>query len=205
MIALRSLLTFSYPKNCTKQPLHATTRILYRSNGNNQALWSASAFQHRNYYSPRRQYSLLACSSPDSMIRRRLHEMPPPLKSDNTTTTTNDDWSQQPMSAQQRVIKFPSSVQMLWKDWLLYQNIRDAAKTKRNAWTIGQQQQLSSPEAVVASQAMHSPRIPWRQREQQRRFLDGLATVLPVVVLWMIPIIGYIPMFLSIAAPRQVR
>ena len=132
------------------------------------------------------------------------------------------------MTVWERIRIFPTSVSRLWKDWLLYQNIRDAAATPRNAWTIpgtttqsatttttknannnavdDEGRTVVSPAEVpllVAKQMVHS-HIPWRQREQQRRFLDGLSTVLPVVVLWCVPIVGYVPMLLAIAAPRQL-
>ena len=127
------------------------------------------------------------------------------------------------MTVWERIRIFPTSVSRLWKDWLLYQNIRDAAATPRNAWTIpgtttttttknannntvdAGQTVVSTAEVplLVAKQMVHS-HIPWRQREQQRRFLDGLSTVLPVVVLWCVPIVGYVPMLLAIAAPRQL-
>ena len=105
------------------------------------------------------------------------------------------------MTVRERVLLFPTSVQRLWKDWLLYQNIRDAAATPRNAWTVHPQR--LSLQGALASGIVHS-HIPWRQREQQRRFREGVATVLPVVVLWMIPVVGYLPMLLAVAAPRQV-
>lgn len=83
----------------------------------------------------------------------------------------------------------------------MYRNIRDAASTRRNAWTV--QPRRLSPQGARAVDRVHS-RIPWRQREQQRRFMDGIGTVLPVVALSMIPLVGYVPMFVAIAAPRQL-
>jgi len=131
------------------------------------------------------------------------------------------------MTVWERIKIFPTSVSRLWKDWLLYQNIRDASLTPRNAWTIPGTTKTTikttknanknnavdegrtvvstaeAPLLLVAKQMVHS-HIPWRQREQQRRFLDGLSTVLPVVILWCVPIVGYVPMLLAIAAPRQL-
>lgn len=46
--------------------------------------------------------------------------------------------------------------------------------------------------------------IPWRQQAQQRQFLSGLYTVAPVVTLFMVPIVGYLPMLLSVVLPRQL-
>lgn len=138
--------------------------------------------------------------------------------SSSTATTTNDsdgncqqeqqEQQQRPMSVRERVVKFSGSVQMLWKDWMLYQNIRDASATRRNAWSS------NGKTAVLARQRIRqhygtdddsdASRIPWRQREQQRRFVDALSTVFPVVALWMVPVVGSIPMIVSIAAPRQL-
>jgi hypothetical protein len=111
---------------------------------------------------------------------------------------------QRPMTIRERVLTFPSSVYMLWKDWQLYVNIRDAAATKRNAWTVVQPNNASK--VVTCSLDTNNPLsvVPWRQREQQRRFLDSLSTVLPTVVLWLLPIVGYVPMLLAILAPRQL-
>lgn len=47
-------------------------------------------------------------------------------------------------------------------------------------------------------------RIPRRQHEQQRRLRVDLSMVLPLIVLWLPPIIGYLPLLLAIVAPRQV-
>lgn len=162
-----------------------------------------SSFFRRNYQQLRFSVGLLGSQTSEivpcglggiAIARRRVHDKP---------LTCRTDKDGKPMSVRERVLKFPSSVKMLWKDLLLYQNIRDAAATKRNAWTVQAGHPFSVEEARVASQAMHS-RIPWRQREQQRRFLEDLSTVLPVVVLSMVPVVGYIPTFLSVAAPRQL-
>jgi hypothetical protein len=47
-------------------------------------------------------------------------------------------------------------------------------------------------------------RIPRRQYQQQLQIRQDLGVVLPVVALWMAPLIGYVPMLLAIVAPRQV-
>ncbi|GKY94948.1 hypothetical protein MPSEU_000459500 [Mayamaea pseudoterrestris] len=47
-------------------------------------------------------------------------------------------------------------------------------------------------------------RIPRRQLEQQRRLQQDLSIVSPLVLVWLLPIVGYLPMFLSFMAPRQV-
>jgi LETM1-like protein len=143
----------------------------------------------------------------------RLISTVPLNATDKSTTVSKEDNGQvavitvsahhnheRPMTIRERVLTFPTSVYMLWKDWQLHVNIRDAAATKRNAWTV--QNQASS--AVTHSETNALSIIPWRQREQQRRFLDSLSTVLPTVVLWLLPIIGYVPMFLAILAPRQL-
>jgi hypothetical protein len=102
------------------------------------------------------------------------------------------------MTPWDRVLHFPEGVRMLWKDWLLYRNICDASTTPRNAWSNQQGQPFSKINGNSTNQ------IPWRQREQQRTFIDAVSTVLPVVLLWCVPVIGYIPMFVAIAAPRQL-
>ena len=104
------------------------------------------------------------------------------------------------MTIRERIALFPTSVRLLWKDWLLYRNIQDAARTPRNAWTIPREARQRLP---LAGRIIRS-HIPWRQREQRRRFLDGLSTVLPVVVIWALPIIGYVPMVLAVLMPRQL-
>jgi len=97
----------------------------------------------------------------------------------------DDNWRH--WTVKERVVQFPQGVKLLHKHWLLYQNIRDAATTPHNAWTT-----------------KRGARIPWRQQYQQRLFLDGISTVLPVVIFWMIPFLGYVPMLLAVAAPRQL-
>lgn len=113
---------------------------------------------------------------------------------------------QKAMSVRERVFTFPTSVLSLWKDWLLYQNIRDAATTSRNAWST-KEHRLQKSSLGAENDLMESTSactIPWRQLVHQRQFISSLIVVLPTVALWMIPIVGYIPMFLSIAAPRQL-
>lgn len=145
------------------------------------------------------------------MVQRHFHERKPvsasrmALQSDYTKDI---DW--RPMTVRERVLKFPGSVKTLYKDWQLYQCIRDAATTPRNAWTMNDHRLSAPPETDPFGTSnrrrpdtTHSC-IPWRQREQQRRFWHDITTVLPVVVVWLLPIVGYIPMFVSIAAPRQL-
>jgi LETM1-like protein len=140
----------------------------------------------------------------------RLMSTVPLNATDKSTTLSKDNGRvavvsahhnrERPMTIRERILTFPSSVYMLWKDWQLHVNIRDAAATKRNAWTVP-----NNESSVTFSPETHALSvIPWRQREQQRRFLDSLSTVLPTVVLWLLPIIGYVPMFLAILAPRQL-
>jgi hypothetical protein len=46
--------------------------------------------------------------------------------------------------------------------------------------------------------------VPRRQHEHQRRLVEDLHVVLPLVVAWLPPIVGYLPMALAVLAPRQV-
>jgi LETM1-like protein len=47
-------------------------------------------------------------------------------------------------------------------------------------------------------------RIPRRQHEQQRLLVEDLHVVTPLVVAWLPPIVGYLPMVLAVMAPRLV-
>jgi len=116
---------------------------------------------------------------------------------------------------------FPNGVKRLWYDVEVYRNIHDASRTKLNAWTVdhprrrkrkhGQRPggegygttKLSSKKVVYDDEARPG-RIPRRQYEQQRRLVEDLSKVGPLVALWIPPIIGYLPMLLAMFAPRQV-
>jgi hypothetical protein len=71
----------------------------------------------------------------------------------------------------------------LRQDYGLYKNISDAQQTPRNAW---------------------KHRIPRREQEQQRQITQDMTVVLPLVLLWLPPIISYAAVLLAVMAPRQV-
>jgi LETM1-like protein len=105
---------------------------------------------------------------------------------------------QQPLTLWERTKSFSNGVYRLYQDYVLYSNIHDAAQTAVNTHRHHWSQRRSS------SSLEHSSIIPWRQQAQQRQFVLGLYTVAPVVTLFMVPVVGYLPMFLSVAWPRQL-
>jgi hypothetical protein len=73
-----------------------------------------------------------------------------------------------PMTAVDRIKIFPTAVMDLWREYQLYQTINEAAATtQRNVWR---------------------GRIPRRQREQQRHFVESIAVVGPLILVWLPPI-----------------
>ena len=142
-------------------------------------------------------------------------------KNDTTTTSTESLLinSTAPMTIMERTKRFPVAVQQLYKDWMLYRNIEDASRTPLNAWTVNHP--LHKPAEIdtmlLTSNTTHvglisltndtiprPGRIPRRQLEHQRRLRQDLAVVSPLVLVWLLPIIGYLPMILAFIAPRQV-
>lgn len=111
-----------------------------------------------------------------------------------------------PMSTWERVKYFPTAVKLTWKDWLLYNNIHDASRTRLNSWTIDHPRNRSKPvrDILTYHNECRPGRIPRRQHEQQRRFVEDAWKVGPLILAYLPPIIGYIPMLLAIVAPRQV-
>jgi hypothetical protein len=126
-----------------------------------------------------------------------------------------------PATAWERLRYFPSNLFKLWQDYLRYQNILDASKTKQNAWTmqrhvlvqmnfdIEQQQQKqlhlsSSNDKLTVQNGSQVARIPRRQYQQMLQFQRDFHIVLPMLLLTAPPIIGYLPLVLAIVAPRQV-
>jgi LETM1-like protein len=100
-----------------------------------------------------------------------------------------------------------------------YKNIHDASRTRINAWTLDppypRRASASTSELARSTgkanrvlrhdDSMFVPgRVPRRQREQQRQLVEDLHVVLPLVVAWLPPIVGYLPMILAVLAPRQV-
>jgi hypothetical protein len=139
----------------------------------------------------------------------------------NAESTLTDGSKGRPMTMMERAKRFPVAVQQLYKDWLLYRNIEDASRTSLNAWTVDHPlhkgtaaDELINFAANVTHVSLFSltnndttprpGRIPRRQLEQQRRLRSDLAVVSPLVLVWLLPIIGYLPMILAFIAPRQV-
>lgn len=100
-----------------------------------------------------------------------------------------------------------------------YNNIHDASRTRLNAWTLDPPYPRHVPASndlvLTASRAhrvLHDDdaslfvpgRVPRRQHEQQRQLVEDLHVVLPLVMAWVPPIVGYLPMVLAALAPRQV-
>lgn len=134
-----------------------------------------------------------------------------------------------PMTVRERVLRFPKAILLLYYHCKRNQDIVDASCTKLNAWTINhplrrryrkfykddtsqkgndaaareQSQDSSNPFHIYQDEGTPG-RIPRRQFEQHRRVRNDLSVVLPVVMLYAIPVVGYIPMVLAIIAPRQV-
>ena len=117
------------------------------------------------------------------------------------------------LTIRQRMKHFPSGVRGLYLDCLRYKNIRDASLTPLNAWTIDRQQKRPRPDLsesrffklVLTGQAHPSgTQVPRRQYEQQRRLEVDVSKMLPIVLIWIPPIIGYLAMVLAITAPRQL-
>lgn len=111
-----------------------------------------------------------------------------------------DPVKRKPLTMIQRIKEFPDGAKKLLRDFSVYKDIHDAANTPRNAWTRKHDDILLSRKL----EDLPPGRIPRRQYEQQRRIrLDG-AAILPVVVLAMMPIVGYVPMVLAFLSPRQI-
>jgi LETM1-like protein len=108
---------------------------------------------------------------------------------------------QQPMTLWERTKSFSNGVYRLYQDYVLYSNIhesaRTAVKTHLHNWSKRSMLRQSMENSLSAI-------IPWRQQAQQRQFLSGFYTVAPVVTLFMLPVVGYLPMLLSIVLPRQL-
>jgi hypothetical protein len=109
----------------------------------------------------------------------------------------------------ERIRHFPNGVKILFRDCLRYKDIYDASRTPLNAWTIHhpshrqQGEQVDDTFKVMSSIQRPPGRIPRRQYEQQRRARNDAAKMLPLVLLWIPPIIGYLPLVFAVAAPRQ--
>ena len=125
--------------------------------------------------------------------------------SDGSKATIRPDW--RPSTLRERIVNFPRGVRRLMKDYDLYKNIHDASRTRMNAWTIDHPLNKKAPSKTdfkIHAIVTRPGRIPRRQYEQQRRATVDIGTSAPVILLWAVPVIGYVPMILGVAAPRQV-
>jgi len=116
-----------------------------------------------------------------------------------------------PMTAIERFMHFPKGVRMLYYHCQRSQDIEDASRTRLNAWTIHHPlRKRTSRGTILVNSGLkvddRPGRIPRRQSEQVRCARNDLQVVLPIVALYAIPIpiLGYIPVALSILAPRQL-
>lgn len=125
--------------------------------------------------------------------------------SDGTKATIRPNW--RPSTLRERIVNFPRGVRKLMKDYDLYKNIHDASRTRLNSWTLDRplnKKAMSKTDFEIGSIVNRPGRIPRRQYEQQRRATVDIGTSAPVILLWAVPVIGYVPMILGVAAPRQV-
>jgi hypothetical protein len=106
----------------------------------------------------------------------------PPSNNSNTSSSNNNNNSNtnRPNKWWERMRDFPQNVQKLLDDVRRYHDINDAARS--GAW---------------------NGRIPRRQAEQQRMVLQDLRIAVPLVLLWIPPIIGYVPLLMAMVSPRQ--
>ena len=95
-----------------------------------------------------------------------------------------------PQTAMERVKNFPLGVKALLRDCLRYQTV---AETPINSWCIedshGRKVQLG--------------KLPRRQYVQQHQLIRDFKKMLPLVIIWIPPIIGFLPTILAVVAPRQ--
>jgi hypothetical protein len=127
------------------------------------------------------------------------------ISKDDSKYTERVDWA--PMTMKERVVQFPKGVFRLMKDCLLYKLIHDASRSPLNAWTIDRssyKNNLSRNSYYIYSDGVQPGRIPRRQYEQQRRALVDIEALAPIILLWIPPIIGFLPLILGVTAPRQV-
>lgn len=119
-------------------------------------------------------------------------------------SSTIPDVGPRPQTAMERMKNFPKGVFALFKDCLRYKHIHDASKTPRNAWTIRADKTTDESHPITGSSGRESKqpsffiyeneirpgRIPRRQYEQQRQLKADFRTMLPLVALWIPPIVG---------------
>lgn len=130
-------------------------------------------------------------------------------KSSSNMEATSSKRGSQPIGAWRRFRSFPNGVKLLFYDCLRYKNIHDASKTRLNAWTINhpyQKHHLKTTRNffIIYDDELRPGRIPRRQYEEQRRTRLDIRTMLPLIIIWIPPIIGVLPPILAVTAPRQV-
>lgn len=131
------------------------------------------------------------------------------------------------MTAIERARHFPAAVGQLYEDCVQYQSIEDALRTPTNVWhqtdTEGTRYSLHRKEALSLlspgssnfhhgddihnskankSKNSSSPMLPWRQCVQQRQLVQDVTRVMIPLILWIPPIVGFIPTLLAVVAPR---
>mmetsp|Transcript_4802 Transcript_4802/g.13430 ORF Transcript_4802/g.13430 Transcript_4802/m.13430 type:complete len:593 (+) Transcript_4802:71-1849(+) len=130
------------------------------------------------------------------------------------------------MTPLERAQGFPAAVWDIWQDAAQYQNIVNATRTHRNAWTPAalseHQQDVAHRLALFlpgSSELHHGDDaqefqeksstskadaiVPWRQVVQQRQFIEDLTRVIVPLMVWIPPIVGWLPTILAVTAPRQ--
>lgn len=123
----------------------------------------------------------------------------------STVLVERPDW--RPMTLRERILYFSRGAGKLMNDYKLYKNIHDASRTRLNAWTLNHpfnKKAVSVKPSHIYDNEIYPGRIPRRQYEQQRRAAVDIGKVAPVVLLSALPFIGYLPMILAVAAPRQI-
>ncbi|CAB9502000.1 LETM1 domain containing 1 [Seminavis robusta] len=108
---------------------------------------------------------------------------------------------QRPQTNWERVQNFPSGVKALLRDCFHYNAIHN---TPLEQWTIAYPHVDAPSTAGTATTTIQLGRIPRRQYEQQRLLRDDFRTMLPLVIMWIPPIIGFLPVILAIVTPRQL-
>ena len=96
----------------------------------------------------------------------------------------------------ERVTNFPKGVKNLYYDYILYQNIHDASRTPRNAWTV-------RDEIFIHKFRVRPGRIPRREFEQQRRFENDIRVMLPLALIGLAPLVGNFFVIGFMLVPRQ--
>lgn len=106
----------------------------------------------------------------------------------------------------ERIKTFPSGVKQLYNDMVRYKNIHDCSRTRHNAWTIRRSPLYRGNYKlpfIIIDEEVRPGRIPRREHEEQRRLKDDLRKVLPIVALWALPFVGYLPLLFAVLTPRQ--